>query len=656
MSLPKLQHHRGPCGHREGVPERHGRPADHVAARRVALDALLEAIEGEGARLLCVVEDDHHRVVGVVAEVDVGIVLRDVVGEAAVVNHVGVLAPRRQGGHEVMRPVLAGRAALLGEHAPRVAGPAAGHVGPLRAVALHVQHRLHQLGGVVDLRDAARRHEERVRQLEGVLVLVHDGEKPGEVVVVEEGDKLVGRGVDVVLGERPVEVVDAPAVGGEGVLHRKAEREVGDARQVRVVVVGVGLEVVLPVGLVGHGGHPALAHDVEVGVLLQHGRRPARHVVLVGVEVRVHPDAVDAGRLDPPERVLNQVGGEQLVVLVEIGHGGDEPGVRQLLAVVLGGIRVDDGGTLVVGGAVFVEVVDPVAGRRVVHPPVPVADVVVDHVHDHLQVPLVGAFYEPAERVVAPEARVHPIHVGGRVAVVGAIFRGHVVLEDGRDPEGRHAQVVDVVEVLADAGEVPAVARVGVGAVDPLQKAGDRVVFGGAVCEPVRHEEVDHVLTGEALGVRAGAAGPELKVAGERSLVVAEAEGDRAGRGRVADAEANEKVVGVLDLRHPVQRHAGASPNLHSRRGEVLAVDHQLDGRPLHVDPPEGRVDAVDLGRLCQNEGGAGEQEQDGGEEASHGGDLSCGKSTGGHHSFDVTTTAHNVGPCPSGVHRPPTN
>lgn len=41
------------------------------------------------------------------------------------------------------------------------------------------------------------------------------------------------------------------------------------------------------------------------------------HDRVVGVEIQAHADAVDATVLDPLERILDEIGGQQLVVLVE---------------------------------------------------------------------------------------------------------------------------------------------------------------------------------------------------------------------------------------------------------------------------------------------------------------------------------------------------
>ena len=69
---------------------------------------------------------------------------------------------------------------------------------------------------------------------------------------------------------------------------------------------------------------------------------------------------------------------------------------------------------------------------------------------------------ERAILLVGAEARVYAVVVGGSVAVVGAeavVGVGRVVFQDRREPQGGDAELIEVVEVLADALEVAAVAQ-----------------------------------------------------------------------------------------------------------------------------------------------------------------------------------------------------
>ena len=248
----------------------------------------------------------------------------------------------------------------------------------------------------------------------------------------------------------------------EGIVHL----EVSHAAEARVVAVGVPLEAGLPVGLVRRPLQPRLADDVERGKLGHDIVHPARHVVLVGVDVGVHPDAVDAGVLDPPDGLLEEVLRQQLVLLIEVGHLADEPAIEQPITVAIGRVRVERRRADGVGLAVFLPAVEPVRRRRVGHPPVTVADMVVDHVHDDLHPARMAGVDQFDKLVVGPKARVDGVHVGRRVAVIGAVFGRHVVLEDGREPDRGEAEVIEVVEAGDHAAHVAALARVHVAAVD----------------------------------------------------------------------------------------------------------------------------------------------------------------------------------------------
>ena len=101
---------------------------------------------------------------------------------------------------------------------------------------------------------------------------------------------------------------------------------------------------------------------------------------------------------------------------------------------------------------------------------------------------------------VGAEVRVDPGEVGDPVAVVAGRGQGPraldgAVLEARRQPDGRGAEPVDVVELLAQPGDVTAVEEPLVGRVEPVRQPvpGDAgpVVGRVAVGEPVGHHEVE---------------------------------------------------------------------------------------------------------------------------------------------------------------------
>ena len=98
--------------------------------------------------------------------------------------------------------------------------------------------------------------------------------------------------------------------------------------------------------------------------------------------------------------------------------------------------------------------------------------------------------------LVGSEAGIHVVVVSGGVAVIcgeGAVV-GRVILQHGREPEGSDAELVEVVEMLANAFEVASVTQRGLFAVlfvfvQPLDFCG--VVR--ALCEAVGHKHIKDV-------------------------------------------------------------------------------------------------------------------------------------------------------------------
>ena len=118
------------------------------------------------------------------------------------------------------------------------------------------------------------------------------------------------------------------------------------------------------------------------------------------------------------------------------------------------------------------------------------------------------------ERVVA-ETWVDMVIVAARIAVVGLEIL--VVEKHGRGPQGRDAEILEVVEVIDDALDVAAMAGEGYLAVAFFLDLGDAPRYGGAVViglglggpavvvgrvavgETVRHDQVDKIGRREAL-------------------------------------------------------------------------------------------------------------------------------------------------------------
>jgi hypothetical protein len=119
--------------------------------------------------------------------------------------------------------------------------------------------------------------------------------------------------------------------------------------------------------------------------------------------------------------------------------------------------------------------------------------------------------------------RVDLREVGDPVAVVagGVVLRLHrLVLEAGREPDRRGAEVLDVVEPLPEAGEVAAVVEALVRRVEPrhhpVGPEPARVVRRIAVLEAVRHDEVE-LLVGDRRAQRVARVAGKVVLGGQRS-------------------------------------------------------------------------------------------------------------------------------------------
>ena len=82
--------------------------------------------------------------------------------------------------------------------------------------------------------------------------------------------------------------------------------------------------------------------------------------------------------------------------------------------------------------------------------------VIKNHIHHHLDAFVVTFGNKRAILLVGAIARVYAVVVGGVIAVIGAT--GHIVFEHGSEPHCRHAEVVEIVEVVLYTFEVATMA------------------------------------------------------------------------------------------------------------------------------------------------------------------------------------------------------
>ena len=114
------------------------------------------------------------------------------------------------------------------------------------------------------------------------------------------------------------------------------------------------------------------------------------------------------------------------------------------------------------------------------------------------------------------------------------------------------------------------------------------------MCEAVGHEEVEHVLDGEADALVTGLLALAELVADDGLVVgagAAEGDGEFAGLG-AAEVEIDEEVVGGVEPHDGID---ACAIDVHLGFANAGAIDHELQRWVFHADEPVGGVDARHL-------------------------------------------------------------
>ena len=494
------------------------------------------------------------------AEIHVHPVLRGEVHELAGMQHRRALAPVEQDPDVVLRRLLRCIQAATGERIRCVACPAARHVRAQQAVVALLGAAQQHFGAVIELRRAAHRGEVDHAEFPQANVALEVSQQARGIVILREHHQRVGIRIQKIVGQHFVQADPAafPAFGlDQRIAKGDVDGEVHHAGHVRHVAARVRLAA-LPMGDDGRIDAPLLADHREARILLQHCLGPGAEERGIGVTEGVLPDAGEPGVLDPPQRVLDQVARQFWITLVEVGHRGHEPTLGERSAVRRRCMRVLNRRSAMVGGRERRAAVDPVLCWQVAHPPVPGADVVEHHIHDQADPTRLGFPGQRAIVFVGAEARIGPVQVGDRVAVirVGRL----VVLQQRRGPELGEAHARNVGQVLANPGDVAAVAAVGVGTVCRLTQAAHGVVGRIAIREAVGGDQVDRVACIEAAALRgtrfARVYAPTM--GGDGLAVLDEGDADIARCCICGDLDGHEQIVGVVGALHVEQGNASA--------------------------------------------------------------------------------------------------
>ncbi len=227
--------------------------------------------------------------------------------------------------------------------------------------------------------------------------------------------------------------------------------------------------------------------------------------------------------------------------------------------------------------------------------------VVEDHVHYHFQPLGVCLIYQTAILIVSAKSWVHTIVVGCGIAMIGIVVHAHrrVVLEHWCEPQCRHTQLGEVVQVLTDALQVATVAHAGMRAVAPVAAhALDHIVARVAIGKAVGHEHVEHIGVGEAVTLRSLLlAGFECILHCLLLLALLELELHYTGLG-TACAQIDQQIVRRVESHQTVDTDT-CIVGSYLGITDALAIDHQLHRRHGIVKPniPVGGLNAVDLDR-----------------------------------------------------------
>ena len=433
------------------------------------------------------------------------------------------------------------------------------------------------------LRDAAQCGGQRQHHLHAVRIAPqHVADTVGVMVRTEDKDVL-RIGIERIVGNRVKHLGDTLVpiliISVKSLAESAMQGKIHDRREVGVESVAVHRPV-LPIGQLGDVVCPDLAHYVDVRILLAHRGTPLGHRHLLIVRISVHAQAVKVGIFDPPNSPLLEILQQIRVVEVHVRHRGIEPSALHVVPVDAGRIGIVLHREIAVGVRILRPLMDPVRERKVLHPPMRITAVVGHDVHDHLDAALMAFAHELAVHLIVSEAGIDAVIVTAGISVVG--LARLIVLEQRSVPDGRCAQVGDIVQMVHNALYVASVTASKLLAVS-LVVSIRRIVIGRiAVGEAVRHDQVDQVGGGETLAFgRAFAALPYLIRHLECVLsVLHEHDPDLA---RSPDLDVDEQVVRTLSLVDA--RHFGVAEDADVIVRDGRTLDKQLEVG-LHPCPP----------------------------------------------------------------------
>ena len=261
----------------------------------------------------------------------------------------------------------------------------------------------------------------------------------------------------------------------------------------------------------------------------------------------IQAESIQLRHLSPPHGVLREVEAELWIVRIQIGQLVREPAVERVEILARRSVRIDQP-IECVGGLQMVlwRAVKPRRCRRIVGPGMMRAGVIDDVIDQHFHAKLMGV---GDQRLVFLH-RSHVVVERIEVDCVIAVVVGVSVLPDRSEPQRGYAEVVQIVQVLANAAQIAAVICVRLIAVVHAGRAGRLVVRWIAIGEAVGHDQVDDVVAGETFEAAAGVsvkigAGKQRQLNGRRSGRSDQPQGQGCRRQIGTQLQVDEEIMSV---------------------------------------------------------------------------------------------------------------
>ncbi len=209
-------------------------------------------------------------------------------------------------------------------------------------------------------------------------------------------------------------------------------REVKNIRQVRFIIRFDG-RIVGPWSHKRRLRQPGFANHRKIRIFHPYASCPISHSFLFRIRIGIHADSVKTGIFDPPDAVLDEVITQIFVVLVQIGHHGVEPAFLENIAVVIGGMWIENGSRPEIRFGIFWKLVDPVLRRQIVDPVMFISAVIKNHIHNHFQIFFMHRLNQVFVILVASISSVNFVKIGNRIAVVRKCR--HIIFEQRIKPD-----------------------------------------------------------------------------------------------------------------------------------------------------------------------------------------------------------------------------